>query len=97
MVFKNIKDISKIQNQPETKILKELRSLFFGVFKVKKKHIILIPFIIWNHLTQQLTILIAKIIINDNFLSLSRNLTTPSFFSIKKELKKRKIKFGNKI
>jgi hypothetical protein len=28
MVSKNIKDISKTQNQPETKILKELRSLF---------------------------------------------------------------------
>jgi hypothetical protein len=47
----------------------------------KKKHLIWIPLIIRNNLTY------IKIVINDNFLSLDRNLTSPFSSNQKKNEK----------
>jgi hypothetical protein len=65
----------------------------------KKKYLDQTPLMKRNLLTLKSTILVVRIVINDEFISLRRNPTSPSLFSIKKEQKKkeRKIEFSTKI
>jgi len=80
MASQNTKNHPKTHIQPETKNFLKLISIFIlGVFKVRK-HLILTPFIIWNHLTQNRPVLVVEIVVNDNFFFLSRNSANPSLF-----------------
>jgi len=56
----------------------------------KKKYLDQTPLMKRNPLTLKSTILVVRIVVNDEFISLRRNPTSPSFFSIKKEHKKKR-------
>jgi hypothetical protein len=71
LASKNARNQLENQNQLETKNqnLFELKSIFLSILKVKK-HLILTSLIILNNLTQESTVLVTKIVVNDNFLSI---------------------------
>jgi len=72
------KKTSKPKINPKPKIFLSY-DLFFRHFQGKKKKLIVrTPLIIWNHLAQKFTVLVIKIIVNINFLSLHGNLVSPS-------------------
>jgi hypothetical protein len=72
------KKTSKPKINPKPKIFLSY-DLFFRHFQGKKKKLIVrTPLIIWNHLAQKFIVLVIKIIVNINFLSLHGNLVSPS-------------------
>jgi hypothetical protein len=90
MPTKNPINHPKTRNPLETKILPELRHVFLGN-KTPKCN----PPYHMKPFDVKAIVLVVVIFLNCHFLSLSRNLTTPSL-SLKR-LKKRKIKLGTKM
>jgi hypothetical protein len=80
-----------LKNQPKTQNLPKQRFIFLDAFKAKK-NMIWTFFIIWNYSTQKSIVLVVGIITNDNFLSLHRDLATPSLSSHQKRLKNKENK-----
>ena len=88
---KKIKNNSKNQNQTEAKMIHLVRSTSLCKEK-EKKYLDQTPLMKRNLLTLKSTILVVRIVVNDEFIFLCWNPTSPSLFSIKKEQKKRREK-----
>jgi hypothetical protein len=91
--MKNVKNRPKTRNPPKTKKIPWLNYDFLGIFKVKKKHVILTYRTIWHKKNDSFDGRIP----HQRTLSLSRNLATSSISSNNKKWKISKMKFGTKI
>jgi len=81
----------KKQNQPKPKNITTIRSASLSK-KKEKKHIGKTPLIKTNSLISISIILVARIVIDGNFLSLYRNMTSLCLFSHEKELRNKENK-----
>jgi len=63
--MKNVKNRPKTRNPPKTKKIPWLNYDFLGIFKVKKKHVILTYKTIWHKKT---TVLMVGFLTNGHFL-----------------------------
>jgi hypothetical protein len=82
IISKNIKNSKKPKFNLKPKNLPKSKYIF-RCFQ-GTKHLIVTSLIIWNHLTQKITVLVVVIVTNDNFISQCRNPATPSLFFNKK-------------